>query len=82
MSSLKGTLEHIYVPYEDKEKLFLVLGLLLSGNISAGKAAELLGLRIDELWELLDRLNIDYSPIDEEEVEFELKNYGKVFSRS
>jgi len=82
MSSLKSVLEHVYVPYKDKEKLFIVLGLLLSGKISAGKAAELLGLRIDELWELLDDLNIDYFPIDEREIEFELKGYGEVFGRS
>ncbi len=39
---LREVIERERVPYPDKEKLFMVLGLLLSGRISMGKAAELL----------------------------------------
>jgi len=49
-AKLREIIERERVPYPDKEKLFMVLGLLLSGRISLGKAAELLGLRIDDLW--------------------------------
>ena len=79
MSDVNVLLNSIVVPYHDKEKLFLVLGLLLSGKISFGKAAELLGIRVDELWDLLDKLGVKYSFYDEEEVEKELETYKKVF---
>ena len=52
---------------------------MLSGKISFGKAAELLGIRVDELWDLLDKLGVKYSFYDEEEVEKELEAYKKVF---
>ncbi|HDH07386.1 MAG TPA: hypothetical protein ENF87_03350 [Thermoproteales archaeon] len=60
----------------------MVLGLLLSGRISMGKAAELLGLRIDDFWLLLYKLGVKYSILDEEEVEEELNEYEKVFKSS
>lgn len=66
------------VPYQDPEKLFLVLGLLLSGRISMEKAADLLGLRIDELWLLLKKLNIKYKVIDEEEAKEEVEAYRRL----
>ncbi len=55
-----------------------VLGLLLSNRISIGKATELLGLRVDDLWILMYRLGIGYSILDEEEVEEELDAYKEV----
>ena len=70
------------VPYPDKEKMFTVLGLLLSGRISLGKAAELLGLRVDDLWILMYRLGIKYSILDEEEAEEELDAYRRIFKNS
>ena len=70
------------MPYPDKEKLFTVLGLLLSGRISLGKAAELLGLRIDDLWILMHRLGIMCSVLDEEEIEKELGVYKRIFKSS
>ena len=68
------------VPYPDKEKLLTVLGLLLSGRISMGKAAELLDLRIDDLWLLLQKLGIRYSILNEE-VEEELDAYRRIFRK-
>ncbi|OYT28130.1 MAG: hypothetical protein B6U94_08870, partial [Thermofilum sp. ex4484_79] len=66
----------------DKEKLFLVLGLLLSGRISMGKAAELLNLRIDDLWLLMQKLGVKYPIIDEEEAEEEVNAYRRIFESS
>jgi len=62
--------------------LFTVLGLLLSNRISLGKAAELLGLRIDQLWILLRKLGIEYTIYNDEEVEEELEAYQRVFEES
>jgi len=79
---LKKVIERERVSYPDKEKLFMVLGLLLSGRISTGKAAELLSMRVDELWLLLRELGIKYSIMDEEEVEEELDAYRSIFKSS
>ena len=79
---LRKIIERERVPYPDKEKLFTVLGLLLSRRISMGKAAELLDLRIDELWLLIHKLGIKYSILDEEEVEEELDAYRRIFKSS
>lgn len=77
-AELKEVIERERVPYPDKEKLFTVLGLLLSGRISAGKAAVLLGLRIDDLWLLMRKLGIRHSALDEEE----LDAYKRIFKKS
>jgi predicted HTH domain antitoxin len=76
---LRKIIERERVPYPDKEKLFIVLGLLLSGGISMGKAADLLDLRVDELWLLMHRLRIKYSILDDEEIEEELDAYRRIF---
>jgi len=76
---LREIIKRERVPYPDKEKFFIVLGLLLSGKISMGKAAELLGLRVDDLWLLMRNLGIEYSILDEEEVGEELDAYKRVF---
>ncbi len=81
-AELREIIERERVPYPDKEKLFTVLGLLLSGRISLGKAAELLGLRVDDLWILIHKLGIEYSILDEEEAEEELIAYRKVLKSS
>ena len=79
---LREIIERERVPYPDKEKLFTVLGLLLSGRISLGKAAELLGLRIDDLWILMHRLGVRCSILDAEEVEEELDAYRRIFKNN
>jgi len=81
-AELKQIIERERVPYHDKERLFLVLGLLLSGKISMGKAAELLDLRIDDLWMLMHKLGIKYSVLNEEEAGEELDAYRRVFKNS
>ncbi len=82
VEDLRELLERERVPYPDRERLFLVLGLLLTDRISMGKAAELLGLRVDELWLLLRALGVEYQVVDEEEVEEELDEYKRVFKSS
>ena len=79
---LKKVIESEKIPYPDKERFFTVLGLLLSGRISIGRAAELLGLRVDDFWLLMYRLRIKHSILDEEEVEDELNAYKRVFKSS
>ncbi len=82
VEGLRELLEKERVPYPDRERLFLVLGLLLTDRISMGKAAELLGLRVDELWLLLRALGVEYQVVNEEEVEEELDEYKRVFKSS
>ena len=82
MLELKQIIDKERVPYPDKEKLFLVLGLFLSGRISMGKAAELLDIRIDDFWLLLRKLGIEYSVLDEDEVEEELDAFKRIFKSS
>ena len=77
--SLADILEGERIPYRDKVKFYAVLGLLLSGRISLGKASDLLGIRIDELWEMLDELGIRYQVLDYEEVEREVESYKRIF---
>ena len=81
-TELREIIRRERVPYSDKEKLFIVLGLLLSGRISLGKAAELLGLRVDDFWLLMNKLGVKYSILDEEEVEEELDAYRRIFKSS
>ncbi len=61
----------LFKSYREKEKFFKVIGLLVSHQISFEKAAELLDMRIEELSFLLDKLGVEYSFLDKEEVEKE-----------
>jgi len=78
VSGIEAVFREVKVSYGDKRKLFMVLGLLLSGKISLGKAAELLGIRIDDLWALLEELDIKYHFYDSEEAEIEVEQYRKI----
>ncbi len=81
--SLADILEGERIPYRDKARFYSVLGLLLSARISLGKASDLLGIRIDELWEMLDELGIRYQMLDyEEEVKKEIQSYKRLFKSS
>jgi predicted HTH domain antitoxin len=57
--------------YEEKERFFLVLGLLLSKQISFARAAELAGLSRVEFSFLLDKLGIAYEFLTEADIESE-----------
>jgi len=80
--SLSEAVRRERVSYPDRERLFLVLGLFLSNRISMGRAAELLGLRIDEFWLLLKELGVRHQIIDEEEAEEEVDAYRRIFKGS
>ena len=61
----------LFKSYREKEKFFKGIGLRVSHQISFEKAAELLNMRIEELSFLLDKLGVEYSFLDKEEVEKE-----------
>lgn len=82
VDSLAEVLDRERVSYPDRKRLFLVLGLFLSNRISMSRAAELLGLRIDDFWLLLRELGVEYQVIDEEEVEEEVDTYRRIFKSS
>lgn len=68
----------LFKSYEEKERFFKVLGLLVSHQITFEKAAELLKLDTEKLTFLLDLLEIDYSFLDEEETNLEKKAVKKL----
>ncbi|AMM53571.1 hypothetical protein [Pyrococcus kukulkanii] len=61
----------LFKTYEEKEKFFKVLGLLVSHQITFEKAAEFLKLDAEKLAFLLDLLGVEYSFLDEEEAKLE-----------
>ena len=61
----------LFKDYREKERFLKVVGLLVSHQITFEKAAELLGMRLEELAFLLDKLGIEYSLLDEEEARLE-----------
>ena len=58
---------------EEAIKEFSVLGLYLEHRISAGKAAELLGIRKREFMRLMARKGISYFDYSDEELENEFR---------
>jgi predicted HTH domain antitoxin len=64
--------------YEEKERFFLVLGLLLSRQISFARAAELAGLSREELSFLLDKLSIEYNFLTEEDIKSERESVERL----
>ena len=68
----------LFKTYEEKERFFKVLGLLVSHQITFEKAAELLKLDREKLAFLLDLLEIDYSFLDEEEDNLERRAVKKI----
>ena len=68
----------LFKTYEEKERFFKVLGLLVSHQITFEKAAELLKLDREKLAFLLDLLEIDYSFLDEEEANLEKEAVKKL----
>ena len=60
-------------PLEDTLKEYLVLELYRRHQISTGKAAELLGMRLIEFIPYASRLGIPYIDMDEEEFKAEME---------
>jgi len=63
---------------EEKEKFFLVLGLLVSRQISLAKAAELMEIPRQELIFLLDKMGIDYHFLSAEDIKKEKSAVNKL----
>ncbi|ASJ06494.1 hypothetical protein [Thermococcus pacificus] len=68
----------LFKDYEEKERFFKVIGLLVSHQITLEKAAELLDMKLEELSFLLDKLGVEYSLLDEEEAELELSKLKEI----
>ncbi len=68
----------LFKNYREKERFLKVVGLLVSHQITFGKAAELLGMRMEELAFLLDKLGVEYSLLDEEEARLEREEADKL----
>jgi len=63
----------LFEKYEEKEKFFMVVGMLFTRQITLAKAAELLEMRRDDFSRLLKLMGLEYSYISEEEIEQEKK---------
>ncbi len=65
------------VPYfkdmQKKEKFLTVIGALVSHLISLKKASEILSISTDTLIEMLDSLNINFSYLEESDIDNERK---------
>jgi predicted HTH domain antitoxin len=57
----------------EKERFLLVLGLLASRTVTLGKAAEVMGMPLQEFSTLLRTIGFKYSYLDEKELKKELK---------
>ncbi|WP_297523467.1 hypothetical protein [Thermococcus sp.] len=68
----------LFKDYEDKERFFKVIGLLVSHQITFEKAAELLDMKLEELSLLLDTLGVEYSLLDGEEARLEREETDKL----
>ncbi|WP_010478676.1 hypothetical protein [Thermococcus zilligii] len=68
----------LFKDYEEKERFFKVIGLLVSHQITLEKAAELLDMKLEELSFLLDKLGVEYSLLDEEEAGLELSKLKEI----
>ena len=56
---------------DDREKLLGVLGALVLRRISLSKASEIMGMETEKFLGMLDAMNLEYSYLEEEDVEVE-----------
>jgi predicted HTH domain antitoxin len=56
---------------DEREKLLGVVGALVLRRISLSKASELMGMERDSFAELLTAMRVDYSYLDEQDIETE-----------
>jgi predicted HTH domain antitoxin len=57
----------------EREKLLGVVGALVLRQISLSKAAEIMGMGKDAFLELLDAMRVEFSYLEESDVETEMK---------
>jgi len=56
---------------DDREKLLGVLGALVLRRISLSKASEIMGMETERFLGMLDAMKLEYSYLEEEDVEVE-----------
>ncbi|RKX99968.1 hypothetical protein DRP77_12370 [Candidatus Poribacteria bacterium] len=56
---------------EEREKLLGVIGALVLRKISLKKASEIMGMSCGEFSDLLEKLGVEYSYLEEDDVEIE-----------
>lgn len=61
----------IFVEPEQKEKFLFVLGALMTRLISLRKGAEIMGIDVEELLQILDLLGIEFYYLSSEDIEQE-----------
>ncbi|MGB3206949.1 MAG: hypothetical protein WBB28_18345 [Crinalium sp.] len=61
----------IFTDKQKKEQFLFILGALTLRLISLSKAAEVMNIDSEELLQILDLLGIDFSYLDEEDIERE-----------
>ena len=73
VSGIKGVITDfpLFMRYDEKERFFLVLGLLIAGQISFARAAEMTELSRDILSFLVDSLGIEYDFLSEGDIQEE-----------
>ncbi len=63
----------LFEKYEKKENFFIAVGLLFTRQITLAKAAELLEMTRDDFSTVLKLMGLEYSYLNEEEIEQEKK---------
>ena len=63
----------LFEKYEEKEKFFMVVGMLFTRQITLAKAAEVLEMARDDFSRVLKLMGLEYSYLSEEEIEEEKK---------
>ena len=58
---------------DEREKLLGVVGALVLRQVSLSKAAEIMGMGKEAFLELLDAMRVEFSYLEESDVETELK---------
>ncbi len=58
---------------DEREKLLGVVGALVLRQVSLSKAAEIMGMGKEAFLELLDAMRVDFSYLEESDIETEVK---------
>ena len=61
----------IFSDVEQKERFLFVVGALVSRLISLKKAAEIMGLEVEALIQILESMNIEFSYLSSEDIAIE-----------
>ena len=61
----------IFSDVEQKERFLYIVGALVSRLISLKKAAEIMGLEVEALLQILESMNIEFSYLSSEDIAIE-----------